>query len=213
MPPAPDTLLTSLKLDGPQTTEALAQRLGVSRQAIRQQADRLKLDGVIEHVAEKGRVGRPRFVWALSPAGHAAFPDGHAEALVGLIGSVRQLLGEAALDTLIADRERQALAVYRAVLQGARDLRDRVERLARQRTAEGYMAQVFEADDGALILAENHCAICAAATACQGFCRSELAMFRAVLDGADVEREEHILAGARRCAYRIVGPGEGFSAP
>jgi predicted ArsR family transcriptional regulator len=37
-----------------------------------------------------------------------------------------------------------------------------------------------------------------------GLCRSELAIFRAVL-GADVtvERTDHILAGARRCAYRI----------
>jgi len=191
-------------MDGPQTTEALAERLGVSRQAIRQQAERLKIDGVIAHVAEKGRVGRPRFVWALSAAGHAAFPDGHAEALVGLIASVREVLGEAALDSLIAERERQALGGYRAALAGAEGLRDRVERLARQRTAEGYMAQVFEADDGALILAENHCAICAAASACQGFCRSELAMFRDLLaDVAVVEREEHILAGARRCAYRI----------
>ncbi|MGA0603764.1 helix-turn-helix transcriptional regulator [Caulobacter sp. KR2-114] len=196
--------MTSLKLDGPQTTEALAQRLGVSRQAVRQQADRLKAQGLIAHVAEKGRVGRPRFVWTLAPAGQAVFPDGHAEALVGLIASVRATLGEAALDTLIADRERQSLAGYRAALAGAEGLADRVERLARQRTAEGYMAQVLTADDGALVLAENHCAICAAASACQGFCRSELAMFRELLgDVADVERTEHILAGARRCAYRI----------
>lgn len=52
------------------------------------------------------------------------------------------------------------------------------------------------------MLVENHCPICAAATACAGFCRSELETFRAVLS-AEVERSEHILAGARRCAYRI----------
>jgi len=40
--------------------------------------------------------------------------------------------------------------------------------------------------------------------AIQGLCRSELALFRAVLGpGVEVERTEHILAGARRCAYRI----------
>ncbi|MGH2578525.1 MAG: MarR family transcriptional regulator, partial [Actinomycetota bacterium] len=42
------------------------------------------------------------------------------------------------------------------------------------------------------------------ARACQGFCRSELEVFRDVLGpGVEVERVEHILAGARRCAYRI----------
>src|SRR5260370_300875 len=58
--------------------------------------------------------------------------------------------------------------------------------------------------DGSMLLAENHCPICAAASTCQGLCREELSLFRAVLgDKARVERTDHILAGARRCAYRI----------
>ena len=66
------------------------------------------------------------------------------------------------------------------------------------------MAEVTAAPDGSFLLSENHCPICVAARACQGLCRSELALFRAVLGpGVEVERSEHILAGARRCAYRI----------
>ena len=64
------------------------------------------------------------------------------------------------------------------------------------------MADHWQEADGAYMLVENHCPICAAATACAGFCRSELETFRAAL-GAEVERSEHILLGARRCAYRI----------
>lgn len=46
--------------------------------------------------------------------------------------------------------------------------------------------------------------ICAAASHCQGFCRAELDMFRDLLGAAAVvDRIEHLLAGARRCAYRI----------
>ena len=77
--------------------------------------------------------------------------------------------------------------------------------LARVRAEEGYVAEVVDDPDGrGVLLVEHHCPICAAATACQGLCRSELAVFRAVL-GTDVtvERIDHILAGARRCAYRI----------
>jgi predicted ArsR family transcriptional regulator len=59
-----------------------------------------------------------------------------------------------------------------------------------------------QSDDG-LALVENHCPVCAAARACQDLCRSELDIFRAVLGGAAVERTDHIVAGARRCAYRI----------
>ncbi len=59
-------------------------------------------------------------------------------------------------------------------------------------------------DSGALTLVENHCPICAAAQTCQGLCRDELALFQALLPDAEVERSEHLLSGARRCAYRVV---------
>eukprot|EP01034_Spumella_vulgaris_P034247 gene34247-42231_t len=72
------------------------------------------------------------------------------------------------------------------------------------RDAEGYMAETEVQPDGSLLLIENHCPICAAATSCQGFCRSELQVFQRVLgEGCQVERAEHLLSGARRCVYVI----------
>ncbi len=71
------------------------------------------------------------------------------------------------------------------------------------RTEEGYMAEV-KRDQGAFLFIENHCPICAAATACQGFCSTELDLFRAVLgEGVSIERVTHIVSGDRRCAYRV----------
>ena len=66
------------------------------------------------------------------------------------------------------------------------------------------MAEWQTDDDDGYLLIENHCPICAAAALCQGFCRSELAIFQTVLGAqASIERIDHLLAGARRCAYRI----------
>jgi hypothetical protein len=59
-------------------------------------------------------------------------------------------------------------------------------------------ARPYNSSDGTYIIAENICPICAAATACQGFCRSELALFERLLAPAQVERSEHLLAGCRR---------------
>ncbi|MDQ3753204.1 MAG: MarR family transcriptional regulator, partial [Acidobacteriota bacterium] len=71
-------------------------------------------------------------------------------------------------------------------------------------TEEGYMAEVKSEDGGSYLLVENHCPICAAANACQGFCATELDLFRSVLGpGVEVERVEHIVSGDRRCAYRV----------
>lgn len=86
---------------------------------------------------------------------------------------------------------------------GTDTLEERVRTLADIRNQEGYMAE-YTKDEQGLILVENHCPICAAATACRGFCKTELDTFRTVLgDDVTVERVDHILQGARRCAYRI----------
>jgi predicted ArsR family transcriptional regulator len=152
---------------------------------------------------ERGGVGRPAQLWALSAAGEARFPDAHAELTVRLIDAVRSELGEAALERLVVARERDSRRLYAREMQGAADLAERVARLAAIRTREGYMAEWWTVEGG-FVLAENHCPICAAATACRGFCRAELEVFQETLGPAvTVERTEHIPLGARRCAYRI----------
>jgi predicted ArsR family transcriptional regulator len=85
----------------------------------------------------------------------------------------------------------------------------RVNALAKQRSAEGYLAEVVRDKDGAVLLVEHHCPICTAASACQGLCRSELDLFRAALgDDVTVERTQHILSGDVRCAYRVTPRAE-----
>ena len=121
-----------------------------------------------------------------------------------MIDSVRRLFGADGLDRLIADREARTLARYREAMEDAGTLAEKLTALAQLRSEEGYMAESLRQDDGTWLLVENHCPICAAATACQGFCRSELATFRMLLgEEVRVERTEHIPEGARRCAYRI----------
>jgi predicted ArsR family transcriptional regulator len=201
-----DRFLTLLKTRGPQTAAELGKAVGVTAEAARQQLVRLAADGLVAATAEPRGVGRPAQVWALTDAGHARFPDAHAEVTAQLIRSIRAELGEAVLDRLIDARAAESRAAYAAALEGAADLGERVARLAEARTREGYMAEARAEGDGYLLV-ENHCPICVAATACQGFCRAELETFRAVLGpGASVERTEHIVQGDRRCAYRVSLP-------
>jgi predicted ArsR family transcriptional regulator len=200
-----ERLLALLKTRGPQTAAALGQHLGTTDEAARQQLVKLGKEGLVETVSRSKGVGRPTQYWQLTPAGHARFPDAHAAVTVQLIANIRDQLGEAALDQLMAARELQTRTGYALEFADLEpdDLEARVARLAAIRTREGYMAEYWPEGDG-FILAENHCPICAAATACPGFCRAELNVFQQVLGpNVRVERIEHILAGARRCAYRI----------
>jgi predicted ArsR family transcriptional regulator len=201
--PATDRLLLVLKTRGPQTTADLGAVLGITGEATRQQLTKLAADGLVEAMAEARGVGRPSLVWSLTGAGHARFPDTHAELTVQLLHTIRTVLGEEALERLIVAREAETRAHYTAALAGAGTLRERIVRLATIRSREGYMAEWREEGDDYLLI-ENHCPICAAAATCQSLCRAELALFREVLGAeATVTRTDHILAGARRCVYQI----------
>jgi len=199
-----DRILFQLKTRGPAETLALAGALDISRQAVLQHLERLVAAGLVDHLDERRGVGRPRRVWSLTPAAQARFPDTHAQLTLEMLDAVRAEFGEAGVERMIARREQATATAYLQAMAGAETLEARVARLAEIRTAEGYMADWTPDPGGGFLLVENHCPICAAAAACQGFCRAELQVFRDALGpGVSVERTDHILAGARRCAYRI----------
>ena len=197
-------ILHLLKTRGPQTASALAGWLGMTSVGARQHLTRLGEEGLVTHEDQAGSIGRPKRYWHLTDTGHQRFPDAHSHLTLELLDSVRSIFGDEGLDRLIDHRETQSLAVYASELRDCADPESRVRRLAEIRTREGYMAEYEATDDGGFVLVENHCPICAAARECQGLCRSELDIFRAVLgERLEVERTDHVLAGARRCAYRI----------
>jgi predicted ArsR family transcriptional regulator len=204
-----DRLLFLLKTHGQLTTGELARRLRISVPAVRGHLTRFAADGLVVFERLRAGVGRPAQSWALTDAAQARFPNTHAETLVEVLAALRETLGEPALQRVIDARSRDTETEYRTHLDACRSLAERIAALAALRTRDGYMAELRATETG-WVLAEQHCPICAAARACQQFCKSELEMFRRLL-GPDVEvdRTDYLLAGARRCAYvvRIVRGG------
>lgn len=201
-------LLDLLKREGPADPAALARRLGVSAMAVRLHLYELRRGRLAAfREAPRGR-GRPSRVWSLTPRAARLFPDSHGELAAGLLSSMRRAFGRSGLDRLVRARAADQAAAYRLRIAARAPLAEKVRTLARIRTEEGYLAEPRKEPDGALALVENHCPICIAATACQGLCGAELEVFRKVLGpGAKVERTEHLLAGSRRCVYRITPTG------
>jgi predicted ArsR family transcriptional regulator len=199
-----DRILFQLKTRGPQTAVDVGTCLDMTLAGARQHLLKLEAAELVESESHREGRGRPRQYWRLTQRGHARFPDRHSELTLDLLRSVRDLFGDQGLERLIGHREEVNIGDYSKVVGPKRSLRQKLIALAQIRSREGYMASVAEDVAGSFLFVENHCPICAAAAACQGLCRSELAVFRAVL-GTNfvVDRVDHILAGARRCAYRI----------
>jgi len=201
-------LLYLIKSRGPQSTHALASALAISLPGARKHLQALLAKNLVAFEDVARSVGRPKRLWRLTASAERRFPDSHAALTLELIGATRQAFGETGMDQLIGTREKAIENRYGAALSQCQKLSQKVARLAELRSDEGYMAEWEALSDGAFLLSENHCPICAAARFCQGFCRSELRIFAAALGPeAEIERLEHILSGARRCAYRISARG------
>ena len=199
-----DRLLYLLKSKGPQNASDLGKALGMTPPGAQQNLAKLAALGLITAEDRKHGKGRPRRFWHLTEKGHARFPERHSDLTLELLESTKAVFGAEGLEKLISHREQETLTAYRNELSGRETLKDKIAALAAIRLREGYMAEWQETGPAQFLLIENHCPICAAATACQGFCKSELEIFREVLGAkARVERCDHILAGARRCAYLI----------
>ena len=196
-------ILDQLKKEGPQMAVTLSQSLGMTSMGARQHLEKLMKEGVVETFDVASGVGRPKRLWKLTKKADQYFPDRHDQLTASMLISIRNVFGKRGVDKLIADRTQRVETQYLQCLAGVAGLEDKVKALVGIRSEEGYVADYYPDGDG-FIFVENHCPICAAATVCQGFCRSELEVFKRLFSAlATVERIEYLLQGARRCAYSI----------
>ncbi|MCG9711491.1 transcriptional regulator [Shewanella insulae] len=199
-----EKIIEHIKIHGPSTAKVLAEQFALTTMGVRQHLQALEEEGILSIEDRKASRGRPTRYWGLTEKSYKLFPDRHDDLTSQLIDSVRVVFGDQGLDQLIEHREQASRRQYQETLAQAVGLADKLAALARLRTEEGYVASV-EVHDDAYWLLENHCPICAAASRCANFCRSELQLFQELFSElACVSREEHIIEGARRCAYKLV---------
>jgi predicted ArsR family transcriptional regulator len=193
-----------LKTEGPLASARLAERLGLTAMAVRQHLYALQSENLVAHEERRVPVGRPAKFWRLTREADRLFPEAYAELSVALIDAMQDAFGTEGVSRVLASRCARQRSDYAKRIRPADSLEKKLGELASVRTEEGYMAEVKRDADGSFLLVENHCPICAAATACQGFCSTELDLFRSVLGPTvTVERAEHIVSGDQRCAYRV----------
>jgi predicted ArsR family transcriptional regulator len=197
-------IIERLKRADTATAPELAAEFGLTDTAIRQHLEALEGAELVERVVapSSGR-GRPPVHWRLAASASSLFADRHSDLTVELIASIRSALGEEALEAVVRTRAERQLAAYQTVLGRASTVTERVHLIAELRSAEGYLAEAVDGD-GCVTLVEHHCPIRGAADSCAGLCSAELDLFQKALGpDATVAREQHLLDGGQRCAYRV----------
>lgn len=193
------------KTQGPLSAKDVAEQLGMTNEGARQQLVRLAEEGFIKAQTNARGIGRPVQVYELTTEGNAVFPNNHASLTVELLDKIKEELGETALSKIINSRTEEQIRKYSRLLKGSGTLNQVLEAYAELRTSEGYMAEVVRKSEYEYTFIENNCPICAAASRCGDFCISDLRILEEILGPeVSIERQDHIIAGERRCTYKII---------
>ena len=201
LPPTRRELLDLLKRQGEVDAESLAMRLGITLSGTRQHLTALAGDGLVTHRRERSGPGRPKHLFALTPAGDALFPRNYVDLANELLAYVEDE-DPALLERIFDKRARRRLE--RARLRSA-DLSfpEKVKLVATILDEDGYLADFEERADGTFVVTEHNCAVLAVAQKYRHACSTELAFLQALLPEAEVTRIAHRLNGAHVCAYEV----------
>jgi DeoR family suf operon transcriptional repressor len=207
-PPLPGgrrAVLYAVRRRGEATAEQVAEQLGMTVSGARQHLAGLADDGLVqahELATEAPRRGRRTLAYSATAAADQYFPKAYGELTNELLGYVADA-DPALLDDLFAKRREHRIEHARRRLAGKRGLGAQVGELTAILDEDGYLATFEKVGRGAYRVIEHNCAIWAVAQKYGQACTSEIDFIRAVLPDAHVERVQHMVAGARHCAYEI----------
>jgi predicted ArsR family transcriptional regulator len=205
LPAGRRAVLYALRRRGEATAEQLAEQLEMSVSGARQHLSALTRDGLVdasEQPAEGPRRGRRALVYSVTPAADTLFPKAYGELTNELLGYLVEH-DAGVVDDLFAKRRQHRIEAARQRLASKRGLGAKVAELTRILDEDGYLATSERVGPGVYRVVEHNCAIWAVAQRYGQACTSELDFIQAVLPEATVERVQHMVAGARRCAYEV----------
>lgn len=189
-----------LQRNGRATVKELGQLLGLTSTGIRQHLTVLERDGLVLAHEERGGVGRPTLVYALTDKAEALFPRSYDELANNLLEEIRASEGrERMYQILHRVAERMADAYWERV-QG-KDTAERVKETAAIMQEQGCLVDWTE-NDGEFLLNEYTCPFPKVAKQDSSVCALHVDFVRR-LTGADTRLAQSLLRGQRACTYRI----------
>ena len=206
LPTTRRAILVTLKKRGEAAADELAEELGITVSAVRQHLTGLQGDGWVAYTEVKGRPGRPRHLYGLTPTAEALFPRAYGDLTNELLDHIGSEDPE--LLPRIFERRRRARVERATARLAGLPLAAQVQELARILDEDGYLAEAVASDGGGFRIIEHNCAILSVALRYGVACGSELEFIREVLPTTTVERVSHMVAGAHTCAYEV-RPREG----
>lgn len=153
---------------GSHTVEELAQRLGITDNAVRLHLSALERDGVVQQRGVRPTKGKPAYSYEVAPEAERLFTRAYVPVLTELVGVLAERMTPAELEALLRDVGRRIARTRQP--EGA-GLRARADAAATVLTELGGVVDVEESD-GALTLRGYSCPLADAVRAHPATCRA-----------------------------------------
>lgn len=193
-------ILDHLHRAGRATVKELGELLGLTSTGIRQHLTVLERDGLIDSHEERGRVGRPALVYALTEKGEAFFPKAYDQLALLLIEEVRRANGGEALQNVLHRVSARLAEPHLGRLEG-RPLEERTREVAAIMQDQGCLVE-FESIAEGFLIREYACPFDAVARRNSAVCVLHVD-FVSRLTGGDVRLTNSLLRRDRCCTYRV----------
>lgn len=203
LPDARRLIMQFIKRRGEATATELAEHLGVTREAARQQLQLLESEGWVargEPRAAQG-AGRPAAAYRITPAGDHLFPKNYDALSLTLVDAVAEQLGDEALFKLLASLTEQQVKQWEPKLAG-KTLAEKIKALKGIYFDEDPHTSVRK-DSRGYALVERNCPYLNVALRRPQLCSVTLNTLTRLL-GVRVVREERFQDGQHRCVFRVL---------
>lgn len=193
-------VLKAIQMRGKASIKDVAADLGVTASAVRLHLTQLQASGAIRTDKVREGVGRPYYVYSVTPQAHDLFYRDSGDLARMLLEEVSETEGPDALRAILGRVSARLASKYREQVPG-RDLAERVRAWAELLDRRGLAVEI-EATGKGYVLREYGCPYQNVAAGNRAVCEMERQVMARLL-GSGVELTECVLDGHRGCQFTI----------
>lgn len=191
-----------LRKNGPSTLNEISIELGISKMGALKWINKLESQGKIERRIKKLDMGRPAYVFSLTPDSNMPSEGaGSEKILVDLLEFMKRMKQDEIAEQFLRQRYDLLYSNVYAEFQG-KSFEDKVRVLRDLREKEGYMPEVKQNPSDNYNLIEYNCPIFRVSSIFPVACELERRLFESLLN-ADVENYHRQTNGKNTCVFNI----------
>jgi predicted ArsR family transcriptional regulator len=196
-------ILDIMRERGPATVADLSVGLKLTPVTVRHHLDILRRDGLVSthEVRRLHAPGRPQYLYHLTDAASAYFPDNYPGLVGAVLDRIQGRLAPAAVNVFFAEIGHDLAQAAPPPVTGE-TMDERLSRVTAFLTEKGYVARWEHSERGYLLHTYN-CPYREIADEHQELCIMDLRLVTELLGNRPVERISRVVEGAASCSYLI----------